>query len=540
MLTLVVAVVVAGSLVLLSNQAGPAEWLFGTFLIVCGGYVVRAGLTATRRAASEGARAARLAQTEPGAAARAAIREERRRLGGDIAGVLRDTLDDVLRAVRTIGDGDPRPALARVHEHAQLATSELRRHLGLLRAPGLDEPSGVSPASEGRRPPRRDQVLAGALALLAAAETTAYAATEHRSDWLPWSPALSALAAATVVGRTVAPGVAATACAGLFALGTSVGYPVAGGFWVFGTLGALLWAIARGARAPSLDLGAGLLLVAAVLWTRRVDDSDNVFVFAVIMAVAMAGGLVVRLAGNRETSFRAASSALEVRLRRARTAAVEAERAVFARELHDVVSHAVGLIAVQAGAAQVCWPHDPAGVRRAVEVIEATAAATLAELERLLPGAEPATRDTRDLHALVGRIRAAGTMVDLTVVGEPGPSVGAVVYRVVQECLTNVVRHAPGAAVRVDVRVAGTSTTVEVVDDGPGEDGRAPESAGSRGYGLVGLAERVAFAGGTLQTGRRPDGRGFEVRAVLPARDGVLPGATGGGVTTGSTGRGST
>lgn len=92
-------------------------------------------------------------------------------------------------------------------------------------------------------------------------------------------------------------------------------------------------------------------------------------------------------------------------------------------------------------------------------------------------------------------------------------------------------RHAPGAGARVEVRTDGTRTTVRVVDDGP-----APESSPGRGYGLVGLAERVALAGGTLATGRGRDGTGFEVRAVLPVAPAVAAGAAPWGVTAGDEG----
>ena len=103
--------------------------------------------------------------------------------------------------------------------------------------------------------------------------------------------------------------------------------------------------------------------------------------------------------------------------------------------------------------------------------------------------------------------------------GEPPAETAAVVYRVAQESLTNVVRHAPGAGVHVAITHDGKRTVVRVVDDGPGPDG-----AGGRGYGLIGLAERVGFAGGTLEIGRGPGRSGFSVEAVLPVPvDAVTP-----------------
>ena len=191
---------------------------------------------------------------------------------------------------------------------------------------------------------------------------------------------------------------------------------------------------------------------------------------------------------------------------------------MFARELHDVVSHAVGVIAVQAGAAEVSWPDDPETVRRAIAVIDATALSALAELDRLQPEVRQ-QRSLEDLWALVGRIRAAGTEVELTMVGEPPPDAVVVVYRVVQESLTNVVRHAPGAGVHVAITCDASRTMVQVVDNGPG-----PEGSSDRGYGLIGLAERVRFAGGTLEIGRGPGSTGFRVEAILPMHvDAVTP-----------------
>jgi signal transduction histidine kinase len=124
----------------------------------------------------------------------------------------------------------------------------------------------------------------------------------------------------------------------------------------------------------------------------------------------------------------------------------------------------------------------------------------------------PPPRTLDDVLALVARIRAAGTAVDLTVLGDLPETAGSIVHRVLQEALTNVVRHAPGATVRVTLTSDPDRVVVRVRDDGTGT--RAP---GTRGYGLVGLSERVAMVDGTLEAGPDPAG-GFLVEAVLPAR----------------------
>jgi signal transduction histidine kinase len=200
----------------------------------------------------------------------------------------------------------------------------------------------------------------------------------------------------------------------------------------------------------------------------------------------------------------------------ATASAISAERRTFARELHDVVSHAVGLIAVQSGAAEVAWPTDPSGTRESLRVIGLTATGALAELNRLSPDRLAPTKTVRDVHALVERIRSAGTPVVLNADGDKEAVLAPEVFRTVQEALTNVVRHAPGASARVVITGTSQETLVVVVDDGTTD---TPSS--QRGYGLVGLAERVSLAGGVLETGRGPDGRGFRVSASLPNRVGL-------------------
>ena len=266
-----------------------------------------------------------------------------------------------------------------------------------------------------------------------------------------------------------------------------------------------------------MDLAGGVLLVASVAWTRYADDPDNLLIAVLLMSVAASGGLVVRMAGHRESGSRARAVAREAELADAARAAVSAERAGFARELHDVTSHAVGVIAIQAAAGQVSWPQDPEAVRRAVAVIAATARSTLAELDRLGLDESTRPRGLDDLYQVVARIRAAGTPVDLTLVGELPVACAPVVHRVVQEALTNAVRHAPGAAVTVTVSSTAEQVVVRVVDDGAG-----PGAAATRGYGLVGLAERVALARGTLASGPGPSG-GFAVQVVLPTHPEAVP-----------------
>lgn len=201
-------------------------------------------------------------------------------------------------------------------------------------------------------------------------------------------------------------------------------------------------------------------------------------------------------------------------------AAVVDERARIARELHDVVAHSVSLMGVQAAAARMLLDEDVGKARDALASIEATARDSVAELQRLLTILRAASDDELepqptllDLSALATAIRSAGIAVnldtdDLPAELAPGPSLA--IYRIVQEALTNVVKHA--GATRADVRVAvvGDNLEVEVADDGQGTALRR-----RRGHGLIGMRERVTLYGGTFEAARRSDG-GFTVRAQFP------------------------
>lgn len=507
-------VAAAGALTVLTSDGLP-ELLFYAVMLGLLVFVGRIAVRAWRLAGAERVRAADLVGTAPGAVALAAVRDERQRLSDAIASSLRESLTRI-RTEATAASEDPSASVGRIHEECQRATSELRRHLGLLREPAeVPPPVRTGAKTHTGRAPRRDLVLGGAMTVLAAAESLAYLMTEGLANWSWWSVALTALAGATVVGRTVALPAGATVCAALFALGAIAGTPVTSGFWLVGSVGLMVWTIAARPRPTRAELTAGAALLASVGVSGWVADPENVGIVLVILGVAVLAGLAVRRQRRREVSAHEIAASREEELRSAADTAVRAERAVFARELHDVVSHAVGVIAVQAGAAQVSWPRDPESVRRAIGVIDSTATSTLAELARLGPVRHQRSR--QDLRSLVGRVRAAGTTVDLTVAGEPTPEAGAVVYRVVQEALTNVVRHAPGARVEVTIRSDAEHTVVRVVDNGPGPDG-----GGGRGYGLIGLAERVGFVGGTFTSGNGPGGTGFSVEAILPVHAGAV------------------
>ncbi|NYF54271.1 sensor histidine kinase [Micromonospora purpureochromogenes] len=201
--------------------------------------------------------------------------------------------------------------------------------------------------------------------------------------------------------------------------------------------------------------------------------------------------------------------------------AVTAERLRIARELHDMVAHSIGVIAIQAGVGARVIDTQPAQARAALATIEATSRDTLAGLRRTLgalrrPDAESASLDPTpglaDLDRLVAAAADAGVQVDLRRRGRPvevPADLGLAAFRIVQEALTNVVRHAGTDRCRVTVEHGPGEVVVDVVDDG-----RGGPVAGD-GHGIVGMRERVALLGGQFRAGPRPEG-GFRVTARLP------------------------
>ena len=206
--------------------------------------------------------------------------------------------------------------------------------------------------------------------------------------------------------------------------------------------------------------------------------------------------------------------------------AVADERARIARDLHDVVAHHVSVMVVQAGGARRVLKAQPAQARSALESIEATGRQALAEMRRLLgvlrtngDGARPLEpRPGIDqLESLVAQLADAGLTVELAVEGEPRPLPAGVdlsAYRIIQEALTNTLKHAGPARARTVVRYRDSDLEIEVTDNGRGgSDGR--EEAPGHGQGLVGMRERAALFGGELRAGPRPGG-GYSVTARLP------------------------
>jgi signal transduction histidine kinase len=202
--------------------------------------------------------------------------------------------------------------------------------------------------------------------------------------------------------------------------------------------------------------------------------------------------------------------------------AIVAERVRIARDLHDVVAHHVSVMGVQAGAARRALDKDPGLARTALQTVERTARTAIGELRGLLGVLRAEEKEPEEttspgldrLPELVSSARSAGLEVRHGVYGEPRPvpdGVAVSAYRVVQEALTNVVKHAGARTAEVRVRYLDSALEVEVTDDGRG----AAHRPDGQGFGLAGMRERVAVHGGELEAGPRRDA-GYRVRASLP------------------------
>jgi signal transduction histidine kinase len=279
-------------------------------------------------------------------------------------------------------------------------------------------------------------------------------------------------------------------------------------------------------RRGALIGWVGLLITVACVST-QLDDSfiSNVLWVGAIMSGAWLAGFAVssRTLQVREAEERANRLARE-REERAKEAVAE-ERARIARELHDVVAHSVSVMTVQAGAVRRLLKPEQQREREALETIETTGRQALNEMRRLLGilrQAEGADGEAPELapqpgidslDRLVRQVRRSGMPVELRVEGERydvAPTVDIAVYRVVQEALTNALRHAGPAQAEVVLRFADDGLELEVSNDGSNE-----QNGDGTGHGLEGMRERIAFTGGTLHAGPR-DGGGFVVRALIP------------------------
>jgi signal transduction histidine kinase len=338
------------------------------------------------------------------------------------------------------------------------------------------------------------------------------------------SAAVAVLFASTLAVRRRAPLLALFAGLAVIELDNTAlkGLAEAGAF-LLGFVFAI-YSAGRHAR-ERMAVACGLLVaveipLAAIEPGQPVGFSDVAF-FTVFFAGPFVVGRIVRYRREREHELVGRAAALELdQEAKAREAVVE-ERIRIARELHDVVAHAISVMVLQARGGRRMLADDPAETRQALDAIEHAGEQALVEMRRLLGilrhndeelafAPQPSLSRIEDLAA---GISATGLPVKLTIEGEPvelPPGVDVSAYRIVQEALTNALKHAGPARAHVILRYLAEELELEVLDDGTGGG-----NGGGSGHGLAGMRERVGLYGGVLESGSRPEG-GYALRVRLP------------------------
>ena len=299
-----------------------------------------------------------------------------------------------------------------------------------------------------------------------------------------------------------------------------------GALWALAVYLLASYSVAAGTTESRAALGGAAMV--GVQWWQEWRESGDDYLFVVLVF----GG--AWLLGRFVHQWRARATLAELNQEERARLAVAEERARIARELHDIVAHGVSVIAVQADAAEAVLSRDPARAREPLNIIRSSSREVLDEMRRLLQllrMVEPAAGAGEDgqpgdgvtpqpgleqLPDLVRSMRATGLPVTLDAPErfEPVPSsVALSTYRIVQEALTNVLKHSGRVPTTVRVRRTSSALLVDVENDAGASAVAAPPS--SSGHGLVGMRERVALVAGELRAGGRTDG-GFEVHAVLP------------------------
>ncbi|MFJ4850527.1 MULTISPECIES: sensor histidine kinase [unclassified Streptomyces] len=349
--------------------------------------------------------------------------------------------------------------------------------------------------------------------------------------------ALTALVNLPVAARRRFPvGVAVFVCAAWAVF-------VAAGYWPVVNSLAPLMALYGVATVRPVRVALGCAALTGGVWvyaglTAAQSSMATVVAQAVVFPLVMCWfGHSARVSAQRADRLGEVTERLRSERQDAAKLAVAEEQARIARELHDVVAHHMSVISVQAGMASYVFASEPESARKALDTISDTTREALQEMRRMLkvlragpgepeggaPSYDPMPSVTR-MGEMIERVRAAGLAVELRIEGTPrpvAPGVGLCAYRVVQEALTNVLKHAPHARARVLVAYEPHRLRVAVTDDGAGAGpGEAPGRSDpatipqGAGHGLIGMRERARLYGGTVDIG--PLGDGFEVRLTLP------------------------
>ena len=359
--------------------------------------------------------------------------------------------------------------------------------------------------------PRGRDVVAAALLGAVVLAGTALVACVRSGGTVGVVTALAALGAAGAWSwHRVAPVVSAVVVVAIVVVHVTAGQPY-GPILVLVVLAGYAVARHRGLRVAAITCAACGLGLGAALWT-RLDASHFEMTLTILLAwpgvfvvvPALAGALVRTRAeaAARERAELVARGAYEERLR-------------VAREVHDIAGHGFAVVAMQAGVALTVFDEAPRQARVSLEAIRASSEQALLELQAALDTLHVDAPSARDVPDLVERVRASGVPVDLDVTGDPGGldhRVSVVVYRLAQEALTNVMRHAGPTSAVVTIAYGENDVTVVVRDRGSGSGTASPTAPGR---GLRGLRERVERMHGTFTAADRPTG-GFEVAASVP------------------------
>jgi signal transduction histidine kinase len=282
-----------------------------------------------------------------------------------------------------------------------------------------------------------------------------------------------------------------------------------------------------GAHAVGIQFWLSIPVVCLTLVLAQIGDGSPFVPSTVMFFVAFAGtpwasGVGLRLYRERRAGESSRTDALLAEESTRNLKALEAERSRIARDLHDVVSHSMAVTLMQARGGRQMLATDLPAARAAFDAIERTNTQALGDMRRLLNVLREAASDTptapapslRRLPELIADIRASGVPVDLQVDGDLAqvpPGVDLSAYRVIQEALTNVIKHAGPARAAVTVRCSETDLALVVSDNG-----RGSRQSHNSGHGLAGIQERVAVLGGIVDVSSAGSGAGFAVRATLP------------------------
>jgi signal transduction histidine kinase len=388
-----------------------------------------------------------------------------------------------------------------------------------------------------------DIALAVGLTLLACAQIWLFDALRSATAPLPRGPFVvrelppgsGLLAYAIVAGvflplafRRVSPWVALALSTG-FAAAYAI-HPLPPTFTVLGPMVAIYSLAAFSTKRQSgfvaLFVAGMIAAVPLIAFSSDRWIAQAVGTFALIAAAMLLGEAArnrrAYIAEVEQRAFEAERTREEEALRR-----VDEERIRIAREVHDIVAHSLSIVTVQASAAATLLDTDPDRARESVEHIRATSKEALGELRSMLDvlrtgdaGVPMApTADITEIERLVRPVQDSGLAVNLAVHGDLAtvPAFASVsAYRIVQEALTNTVRHAKATSVRVALAIVAGRLEIEIMDDGTGPDEQYGGPAESNGHGLRGMRERIDALGGTLVAGPAPSGSGFRVYAMIP------------------------